>query len=69
MGIKGLNALVKEHAPRAIVSNEMKSLFGRKIAIDASMCLYQFLIAVRQQDGNNLTNESGDTTSHLMGFF
>lgn len=69
MGIKGLNALVKEHAPGAIISNEMKSLFGRKIAIDASMCLYQFLIAVRQQDGNNLTNEAGETTSHLMGFF
>ncbi|AWU76601.1 flap endonuclease 1 [Pichia kudriavzevii] len=69
MGIKGLNALVKEHAPHAISSCEMKGLFGRKIAIDASMCLYQFLIAVRQQDGNMLTNESGETTSHLMGFF
>jgi flap endonuclease-1 len=69
MGIKGLNALVKEHAPGAIIASEMKSLFGRKIAIDASMCLYQFMIAVRQQDGNNLTNEAGETTSHLMGFF
>lgn len=69
MGIKGLNALIKEHAPGAIIANEMKSLFGRKIAIDASMCLYQFLIAVRQQDGNQLTNEEGETTSHLMGFF
>lgn len=69
MGIKGLNALVKENAPGAIIASEMKSLFGRKIAIDASMCLYQFLIAVRQQDGNMLTNESGETTSHLMGFF
>lgn len=43
-------------------------LKGRKIAIDASMCIYQFLIAVRQ-DGNNLTNEDGETTSHLMGMF
>jgi flap endonuclease-1 len=32
------------------------------------MCIYQFLIAVRQ-DGNNLTNEMGETTSHLMGMF
>ncbi|GMG48150.1 unnamed protein product [Ambrosiozyma monospora] len=69
MGIKGLNALVSENAPRAITSSEMKSLFGRKIAIDASMCLYQFLIAMRQQDGSNLTNEAGETTSHIMGFF
>lgn len=69
MGIKGLNGLIKDKAPHAIRSQEMKNLFGRKIAIDASMCLYQFLIAVRQQDGNNLTNEAGETTSHLMGFF
>ena len=28
--------------------NEIKNYFGRKVAIDASMSLYQFLIAVRQ---------------------
>ncbi|KAK9452768.1 PIN domain-like protein [Dipodascopsis uninucleata] len=33
------------------------------------MSLYQFLIAVRQQDGQQLMNESGETTSHLMGMF
>lgn len=32
------------------------------------MCLYQFLIAVRQ-DGAQLTSEDGETTSHLMGMF
>merc|ERR1711893_33732 len=32
------------------------------------MSIYQFLIAVRQ-DGNVLTNEAGETTSHLMGIF
>lgn len=42
---------------------------GRKVAIDASMSIYQFLIAVRQQDGQQLTNENGETTSHLMGIF
>lgn len=43
---------------------------GRRIAIDASMSLYQFLIAVRQQDtGMQLTTADGETTSHLMGFF
>jgi hypothetical protein len=41
---------------------------GRKVAIDASMSIYQFLIAVRQ-DGSQLTNEEGETTSHLMGMF
>lgn len=46
---------------------DIKACFGRKVAIDASMSIYQFLIAVRQQDGNQLTNESGEVTSHLMG--
>lgn len=33
------------------------------------MSLYQFLIAVRQSDGQQLMSENGETTSHLMGFF
>ncbi|EEQ41448.1 hypothetical protein CLUG_05576 [Clavispora lusitaniae ATCC 42720] len=33
------------------------------------MCLYQYLIAVRQQDGQQLTSEDGETTSHLSGMF
>ena len=69
MGIKGLTALLSEHAPKAIVEHEIKTLFGRKVAIDASMSIYQFLIAVRQRDGEMLTNDAGETTSHLMGFF
>ncbi|KAK6903959.1 flap endonuclease 1 [Kwoniella mangroviensis CBS 8507] len=69
MGIKGLTALLSENAPRCMKEHEMKTLFGRKVAIDASMSIYQFLIAVRQQDGQMLMNESGDVTSHLMGFF
>ncbi|KAH0831888.1 PIN domain-like protein [Lanmaoa asiatica] len=45
MGIKGLTALLSEHAPKAIVEHDIKTLFGRKVAIDASMSIYQFLIA------------------------
>lgn len=33
------------------------------------MCLYQYLIAVRQGDGQNLTNDKGEITSHLLGMF
>ena len=52
----------------------LSSLQGRKIAIDASMAIYQFLIAVRSNSGNNnasvmLTNEKGETTSHVQGLF
>ncbi|KAG8906627.1 Elongation of fatty acids protein 2, partial [Tulasnella sp. 403] len=69
MGIKGLTALLAEHAPSAIKDHDIKTLFGRKVAIDASMSIYQFLIAVRSRDGEVLTNEAGETTSHLMGLF
>ncbi|CAI9722857.1 flap endonuclease 1-like [Octopus vulgaris] len=68
MGIQGLAKLLGDNAPSSLKDNEIKNYFGRKIAIDASMSIYQFLIAVRQ-DGSNLTNESGETTSHLMGIF
>lgn len=69
MGIHGLARLISEHSPEAIKSYEIKNFFGRKVAIDASMSIYQFMIAVRQQDGQVLQNEEGETTSHLMGMF
>jgi len=68
MGIKDLSKVIADHAASSIKTNEMQSYFGRRIAIDASMSLYQFLIAVRQ-DGAQLVNESGDATSHLNGMF
>lgn len=42
-------------------------ILGRKVAIDASMCIYQFLIAVRQE-GNVLTNQDGETTRYIAQF-
>ncbi|KAJ3375954.1 Elongation of fatty acids protein 2 [Allomyces arbusculus] len=68
MGISGLTKVLGDHAPSARKDNEIKNYFGRKVAIDASMSIYQFLIAVRT-GGENLTNEDGETTSHLMGLF
>lgn len=68
MGIKDLAKVIADHCPKALKTAEMKAYFGRKIAIDASMSLYQFLIAVRQ-DGAVLTSADGETTSHLNGLF
>ena len=68
MGIHGLTKVLGDNAPSCMKENEIKNYFGRKVAIDASMSIYQFLIAVRS-DGQQLTNESGETTSHLMGLF
>ncbi|KAF2102121.1 flap endonuclease 1 [Rhizodiscina lignyota] len=69
MGIKHLYQLIKENCPTdAIKEGEIKNQFGRKVAIDASMSIYSFLIAVRS-DGQQLMSETGETTSHLMGMF
>ncbi|KAM0682664.1 Elongation of fatty acids protein 2 [Mitosporidium daphniae] len=69
MGIHGLSKVISECAPRAIKQHNIGEYFGRKIAIDASMSIYQFLIAVRSEDGSMLADENGKTTSHLMGLF
>ena len=46
----------------------MESYFGRKVAVDASMSIYQFLIAMQNRDGSMmLTNDAGEVTSHLQG--
>ncbi|KPM06384.1 dynein light chain Tctex-type 1 [Sarcoptes scabiei] len=68
MGIHGLSRLIADITPEAIKDIDLKSLFGRRIAIDASMCLYQFLIAIRSSE-YAMTNDQGETTSHLVGMF
>ena len=73
MGIKNLNKLLSDEAPECMRMSPLKSLSGRKIALDASMAIYQFLIAVRQGGPDavhqQLTNEKGETTSHIQGMF
>jgi len=69
MGIKGLFPFISDAAPLSIKETDVKAMTGRTIAIDASMCLYQFLVAVRQGEAQgNLTNASGEVTSHIQGF-
>lgn len=72
MGIQGLSKLLYEKAPHAIKERDIKSFFGRRIAIDASMSIYQCIIAMKGfQDGQGveLTNQAGEVTSHLNGIF
>lgn len=74
MGIKGLMKMLQEEAPACIKEiPQMSQLAGRSVAIDASMAMYQFLIAIRSSEGGGpsqvLTNEAGEVTSHLQGMF
>lgn len=69
MGIKGLTKLLADNAPSCMKEHKFESFFGRKIAVDASMSIYQFLIVVGRIGTEMLTNEAGEVTSHLQGMF
>src|SRR6201989_853462 len=59
MGVTGLWTVV---APTARPT-QLASLNRKRLAVDASIWIYQFLKAVRDKEGNQLRN------SHVVGFF
>lgn len=69
MGIKDLMTLIKNKAPESIEPlTSLEQCIGKRIAVDASMCLYQFLIQVRAgKEAGHLINADGQVTSHLTG--
>jgi len=69
MGIKGLFPFLQDAAPASIKETKLEAMTGRTIAIDASTCLYQFIVAVRQGENHtSLSNAEGEVTSHIQGF-
>jgi len=72
MGIKQLTKLLNEYAPAACKEQSLGDYNGRKIAIDASMAIYQFLVAVRSSGEGGapaaqLMNEAGEVTRFDSG--
>ena len=71
MGIKQLFKFLSENAPKSVKVQTMENYTGRVLAVDASMCLYQFVVAIRLGAENqhaNLMNDAGEVTSHIGGF-
>jgi hypothetical protein len=64
MGIKNLSALLNLYAPKSISKKQFIDLTGKKIAIDASLLIYSYVIAIRNTS-SDLTNTNGDMTSHI----
>jgi len=64
-------AVLSCHRPltrRRFQEIKIEAYFGYKVAVDASMSIYQFLIAMQRPDGSNmLTNDAGEVTSHITG--
>jgi flap endonuclease-1 len=48
---------------------DFRDLSGKKVAVDSSLFLYQFLTTIRQPDGTPLMDSKGGVTSHLVGLF
>ena len=69
MGIKGLTKLLSDHAPGCMREQKFEGYLDRKVAIDASMHIYQFMMVVGRQGDQQLTNDAGEVTSHLQGMF
>lgn len=70
MGIKQLMHLLNEKATAAVDKLPLEAFSGQVIACDASMAIYQFILALMQQNKQGfgmLTNESGRVTAHLVG--
>lgn len=47
MGIKKLMDLLREKAPGCIRKKDLSFFGGRKVACDASMAMYQFLVSTQ----------------------
>jgi flap endonuclease-1 len=67
MGIKNLLKFLSNY-PDLIKEKKIESFYGKKIAIDISILMYQVVIAIRNS-GSDLTNSNGDITSHILGLF
>ena len=68
MGIKSLTKLIKNKSPDSISTSQYHKLSGKRIAIDASLYIYQCLMNVRH-NGKSLTNNNDKVTSHISGIF
>lgn len=69
MGIHGLSRLIANKSHNGSSQKSLDFLSGKVIAIDASMQIYQCLIAIRQGPSGQLAAEEGEVTSHLTGIF
>jgi len=66
MGIKNLTKLLNDQTPNATHQINLKDLKGKKIAIDTSIILYQYVTAIRST-GADLLDSNNNSTSHIMG--
>lgn len=67
MGIKGLTKTIMKHSPDAVTNENLYKLSGKRVAVDASLILYQQLL--KSPNGKIFKNSKGKITSHITGVF
>lgn len=66
MGIDGVIKVIRAESAKSIKAYNIDRFKGMTVAVDASIMIYQTVLAVRKS-GADLTNEKGGLTSHLKG--
>ena len=66
MGIKNLMKVLNNNTPSAINNINISELKGKRIAIDTSIILYQYITAIKSS-GDDLRGPNNISTSHIMG--
>lgn len=66
MGIRSLTQTIKNNSPEAISSDNLYKLSGKKVAVDASLIIYQQLLSNRKKF---FRNKDGKITNHITGLF
>lgn len=71
MGVNSLGKLLKavlKEDSEAIIEKNLSSYTGEIVAIDASLQLYRFVLAIRNSNGGlDMTTLNGKLTSHIFG--
>ena len=65
MGIKNLTKTIVKYSPESITHENLYKLSGKKVAVDASLILYQQLL----KSPKIFKNSKGKITSHITGIF
>ena len=65
MGIKNLTQTIKKNSPGSITHENLYKLSGKKVAVDASLILYQQLL----NRSGIFRNKEGKITNHITGTF
>ena len=67
MGIKSLTQTIKKNSPNTITNENLYKLSGKKVAVDASLVIYQQLH--KGPSGKLFANSKGKVTNHITGLF